>query len=119
MAWTKINERARDHPGTRSGATSDEIVNVTRELLQGLQDRDRRQQSADAPAQPQAHLRPTATVTSAAARTERFDSEFDRLPTHERSAYTRRKLWRLRRPTATRPRANTRHLGCDSGQRRG
>ena len=91
VAWTKINVNGLEITLTaRSGATSDEIVNVTRELYKACKIVTGGSKPAETPpAQPQAHLSTNGNGNGAQRPAQSaFDSEFDRLPTHERSAYT-------------------------------
>ena len=91
VAWTKINVNGLEITLTaRSGATSDEIVNVTRELCKACKIVTGGSKPAETPpAQPQAHLSTNGNGNGAQRPAQSaFDSEFDRLPTHERSAYT-------------------------------
>ena len=90
VAWTTIMINGLDiHVTARSGATSDGIVDVTRELYKACKIMTGNKPAETPPAQTQAHLSTNGTANGAQRAAQRaFDSEFDRLPTHERSAYT-------------------------------
>lgn len=86
VAWTKIMVNGLDiHVTARSGATSDEIVNVTRELYKACKIMASSKPADD----PQAHLSTNGNGNGAQRPAQiASDAEFDAMPSHERSAYT-------------------------------